>query len=174
MGIGIQICGLNGCGKSTLGRALAEKLGVHFIDNEDLFFPGANKDNPYADPRPREEVEELLADVIDEHGDFVFAAVRGDYGARNVCMYSYVIVVEVPREIRLQRVRDRSFRKFGSRMLAGGDLHTQEEAFFAMAASRQNDYVEKWLRTLNCPVIRVDGTRPIEENVDHIIGQIGM
>ena len=26
MGIGIQICGLNGCGKSTLGRALAEKM----------------------------------------------------------------------------------------------------------------------------------------------------
>ena len=33
MGIGIQICGLNGCGKSTLGRALAEKIGFHFIDN---------------------------------------------------------------------------------------------------------------------------------------------
>ena len=32
MGIGIQICGLNGCGKSTLGRALAEKIGFHFID----------------------------------------------------------------------------------------------------------------------------------------------
>ena len=33
MGIGIQICGLNGCGESTLGRALAEKIGFHFIDN---------------------------------------------------------------------------------------------------------------------------------------------
>lgn len=38
MGIGIQICGLNGCGKSTLGKALSEKLGFHFIDNENLFF----------------------------------------------------------------------------------------------------------------------------------------
>ncbi len=26
MGTGIIICGLNGCGKSTLGKALAEKL----------------------------------------------------------------------------------------------------------------------------------------------------
>lgn len=29
MGTGIQICGLNGCGKSTLGRALAERIGFH-------------------------------------------------------------------------------------------------------------------------------------------------
>lgn len=39
MGTGIIICGLNGVGKSTLGKALAEKLHFHFIDNEDLYFP---------------------------------------------------------------------------------------------------------------------------------------
>ena len=38
MARGIQVCGLNGCGKSTLGRALAQKIGFHFIDNEELFF----------------------------------------------------------------------------------------------------------------------------------------
>ena len=36
--MGILICGLNGCGKSTLGRQLAERLGCRFIDNEDLYF----------------------------------------------------------------------------------------------------------------------------------------
>lgn len=40
MGIGIVVCGLNGCGKSTLGKALAEQMGIHYIDNEDLFFHG--------------------------------------------------------------------------------------------------------------------------------------
>ena len=39
MGIGIIVCGLNGVGKSTLGKALAEKLNFYFIDNEDLYFP---------------------------------------------------------------------------------------------------------------------------------------
>ena len=33
--MGILICGLNGTGKSTLGRMLAERLGYCFIDNED-------------------------------------------------------------------------------------------------------------------------------------------
>ena len=37
--MGILICGLNGTGKSTLGKMLADRLGYEFIDNEDLCFP---------------------------------------------------------------------------------------------------------------------------------------
>ena len=33
--VGILVCGLNGTGKSTLGRILAVRLGYAFIDNED-------------------------------------------------------------------------------------------------------------------------------------------
>ena len=173
MGIGIQICGLNGCGKSTLGKALAERIGLHFIDNEHLYFSRPNADEPYANPKSRAEVERLLMDEVNEHPDFVFSAVKGDYGKDIVPMYNYVVVIDVPKEIRTQRVRNRSFQKFGDRMLIGGDLYGQEEAFFEMAASRQDDYIENWLRKVNCPIIRVDGTKPIEENVEYIIHVIG-
>lgn len=44
--MGIIICGLNGTGKSTFGKALAEKLHFHFIDIENLYFPKTN-------PNPR-------------------------------------------------------------------------------------------------------------------------
>jgi thymidylate kinase len=84
-------------------------------------------------------------------------------------MYNYVVVIDVPKEIRTQRVRNRSFQKFGDRMLIGGDLYVQEESFFQMVESRQDDFIENWLRKVNCPIIRVDGTKPIEENVEYII-----
>ena len=67
-----------------------------------------------------------------------------------------------------ERVRNRSFQRFGSRMLPGGDQYEREERFFALVRSREEDTVEKWLRHLSCPVRRVDGTRPVEENVDLI------
>ena len=38
--------------------------------------------------------------------------------------------------------------------------------------SRDENTVEEWLQSLSCPVIRVDGTGPVEENVDFIISQM--
>lgn len=168
MGTGILVCGLNGVGKSTLGRALAERLGFHFIDNEDLYFPKTDPDYPYAFGRSREEVEKLLFSEIAAHRDFVFTSVKGDYGDAAQPFFQYAVCIEVPRELRLQRVRNRSLQRFGSRMLPGGDLYQQEAGFQDFVASRPEDTVSKWMRQLSCPVIRVDGTRPIEENAARI------
>lgn len=172
MGTGIQICGLNGCGKSTVGRALAKEMGFHFIDNENLYFSRTDMNEPYTNAKSRDEVEKLLMREVHEHDHFVFAAVKGDYGKEIIPMYKYVVLMEVPREIRLQRVRNRSFQKFGNRISEGGDLYEQEEFFFHMVESRHEDYVENWVQTLNCPVIKVDGTKPVEENIALIIKQI--
>lgn len=174
MGTGIQICGLNGCGKSTIGRALAQKIGFHFIDNEDLYFPKSDPLDPYASPRSREDAERLLLQEVKKHPYFVFAAVRGDYGKEIQPLYSCVIMVEVPKEIRLKRIRNRSFQKFGERMMPGGDLHEGEEAFFKMAEARDDGYVEKWLKDVSCPIIRIDGTKPTEENVEYIIRKMNL
>ena len=170
MARGIQVCGLNGCGKSTLGRALAQKIGFHFIDNEELFFTRNAADEPYQNPRSRAEVEKLLMEEVRRHGDFVFAAVKGDYGGAILPLYRYAVLIEVPKEIRLRRVRDRSFQQFGGTMKPGGDLYESEEVFFQTAAARPEDYAESWARTLPCPVVVVDGTRPVEENVERLAG----
>ena len=174
MGIGIQICGLNGCGKSTLGKALAEKLDFHFIDNENLYFAREHANEPYANPRSEEEVERLLINEVIEHPNFIFSAVRGNYGKEIIPMYNYVVVIEAPKEVRSQRVRNRSFQKFGKRMLIDGDLYEREEAFFRMAESRKDDYVENWLKMVKCPIIRIDGTKKIEENVQIIVQAINL
>lgn len=172
MGTGIMVCGLNGCGKSTLGRALAKELDFNFIDNECLFFSRKSETEPYINPKSRDEAIKLLMDEVHKHSDFVFAAVKGDYGKEILPLYDYIIEINVPKDIRLQRVRDRSYQKFGNRMLVGGDLYESEERFFNFVESRPDNYVEKWVRTLNCPVIKVDGTKSIEYNIAFILKQI--
>ncbi|MCI8979347.1 MAG: AAA family ATPase [Clostridia bacterium] len=172
MGTGIIICGLNGAGKSTLGKALAEKLNFHFIDNEDLYFPKTDPNYLYASPRTRKEVEELLLNEIESHENFVFASVKGDYGEIFYPFWQYAVLIEVPKDIRIQRVKNRSFAKFGSRMLSGGDLYEQEEHFFDLVKSRAENSVEEWTKSLNCPVIRIDGTKTIAENINFITEHI--
>ena len=38
MRCGICLCGLNGCGKTTLAKALAETLGFKHLDIENYYF----------------------------------------------------------------------------------------------------------------------------------------
>lgn len=172
MGTGIIICGLNGAGKSTLGKALAKELGVYFIDNEDLYFPKNDPDYLYASPRSRKEAEVLLESEINAHEDFVFASVHGDYGG-SICPYfRYAVLISLPKDVRMERIRNRSFQKFGDRMLPGGDLYEQEQKFFDFARSRAENLVEEWAASLSCPVIRVDGTKSVVENIKFIIAQI--
>ena len=163
--MGIILFGMNGSGKSTLGRALALSLGWRFIDNEDLYFPKTDAGYLYAGERTQAEVEHLLLEAVSEDDRFVFAAVRGNYGEAVLPHYRAAVLVEVPRETRLTRVRQRSLGKFGDRALPGGDLYKKEKAFYDLIAARPEDYALRWLDGLTLPVLRVDGTRPVEENI---------
>lgn len=167
--MGIIVCGLNGSGKSTLGRALAERLGWRFIDNEDLYFPKNDPAHPFANPRSLDEVTRLLLEAVSVEERFVFASVKGDYGEAVQAHYQAAVLVEVPREERLQRVRARSWGKFGERMLPGGDMYASEQAFFDMVSARPEDYTRRWLDPLSIPVLRVENIRLVEESITQIM-----
>jgi dephospho-CoA kinase len=167
--MGILICGLNGTGKSTLGRILADRMGYEFIDNEDLFFPKTDPSYTFSSPRSEEEVIRLLEDKISGNNRFIFAAVKGNYGDRLVALLDYIVLIEVPKQIRSNRVRDRSYLKFGDRILPGGDLYEKENKWFSLTDNRPDTYVTDWLETLDCPVIRIDGTLPVEKNVNYLL-----
>ncbi len=167
--MGILICGLNGAGKSTIGRMLADRMGYEFIDNEDLWFPKADSSYTFSGLRSEEEVIRLLEERISGNNRFVFAAVKGNYGDKLIASLDHIVLVEVPKQIRSRRVRDRSYQKFGDRILPGGDLHDKEKKWFSLTDSRPDAYVTDWLETVDCPVIRIDGTRPVEENVDYLV-----
>ncbi len=170
--MGILICGLNGTGKSTLGKMLADRIGYEFIDNEDLYFPKADAEYIFSNPRSKEEAVRLLEEKIDRNKRFVFAAVKGDYGDKLIASLDHIVLVEAPKQIRSQRVRNRSFSKFGERILPGGDLYDKEEAWFSLTDSRPEDYTAQWLETVNCPVICINGTLPVQQNVDDLVSAL--
>ena len=170
--MGILICGLNGTGKSTLGRILANRLEYEFIDNEDLFFPRTDPSYAFSGPRSKEEVIRLLEERTGENSRFIFAAVKGNYGDKLMASLDHIILIEVPKQIRSQRVRDRSYQKFGDRILPGGDLYDKESNWFSLTDNRPETYVTDWLETVDCPVIRIDGTQPVEENVDYLVSML--
>ena len=163
MRCGICVCGLNGSGKTTLANALAKELNFKHMDVENYYFSAT--DNSYSSPRTREEVKKLLLEDIKKNPCFVFSAVNGNMASDINEHYDLIIYLEVPLNVRMERIRQRAIDNFGDRVLPGGDLYEQEEKFFQYAEKRTPNKIEDWLTTLPCNILRLDGTKPIQENV---------
>lgn len=163
----IIVCGLNGAGKSTIVRALADKTGWATGDIEDYYFPKTDAAHPWKVQRT--EVQHDLR----AHDNFILAAVRGNYGEEVPKLFTAAVFVSVPMEIRMQRVHQRAIDKFGDRVLEGGDMYESEQAFYQMIAKRSEKTVTDWLAGLQIPVITLDGTRPVVESVETICKAIG-
>ena len=161
----ILVCGLNGAGKSTFGKALAGELGCPWLDIEDFYFPGRSSGDPYVSSRSREEVSAALLAAMQERERFVLSSVTADYGGEAEALLDLAVFLHVPEEVRMTRVRSRSYGKFGDRMLPGGDLYQQEERFFNLVKNRSEDRVSSWLARIGLPVIHLDGTLPVERNI---------
>ncbi len=167
--MGILICGLNGVGKSTIGKILAERMSYQFIDNEELYFPKTDKSYEFANPRSKDEVIRILEEKIEDNDKFIFAAVQGDYGEKLLGKIDNVVLIEVPKETRMERVKMRSAKKFGDRISDNGDLEQKENSWFEKVNSRPEDFVTKWLEKVTCPIIRIDGSAKVEENVSYLL-----
>lgn len=170
MKYGIAIVGANGSGKTTMGKKLADLLGYKHMDIEDYYFK--KSEIPYTNPRTREEVQKLMQADVKKNDKFIISAVNCDLGEYINSLYNYVIYIQAPLDIRLERVRKRSFDKFGNRILVGGDMYKQEQKFFDSVVSRTMKKTDRWVKKLKCPVIYIDGTKPIEENCKLIIEKI--
>ncbi|MBI9015145.1 MAG: AAA family ATPase [Clostridiales bacterium] len=162
MSNGIIVFGLNGSGKSTLGKELANILNYKHMDIEDYFF--FESDIPYTKQRTRQEYLSLMIEDIKEHNNFVLSAVKGEFGADISSLYKLGVFIDVPYDIRIKRVEQRSIDKFGDRVKAGGDMYESEKEFLEFVKSRDVEDIKKWSDTLDCKIIRVDGTNDILDN----------
>ena len=162
---GIAIVGLNGSGKTTLGRVLAEKLGYFRIDVEDYYFPA---EGAFDKPRSRDEVERMMLADIGEHENFVLSSVCADFESIEP-FYELIVYLEAPKEERMKRIRQRSADRFGDRVLPGGDLYENEEAFFAFAEKRTPEKVEKWIKESSCRCVRINSCKRVEEIVAEVL-----
>ena len=167
---GICICGLNGSGKTTLAASLARSLDYKHMDIEDYYFLPSNI--PYSHPRTKEEVIPLVIEDMLKNPCFVFSYIKGDMTPEINEKFDLVVYLDVPKDIRMKRIRQRAFDKFGERVLVGGDMYEQEEAFFKMVSGRDDTAIKAWLDTLSCKVIILDGTKPIENNIQIILEEI--
>ena len=164
---GIVVFGANGCGKTTLGRELARQLNIKHFDVEDYCFE--KSEIPYSKPCSKSAAMERMIVDLEKCDFFVLSGVTGDYGDTIRSMYQLGVFLSVPIAIRLERVKRRSFEQYGNRVLAGGDMFEREQEFFEFVRTRNLSVIDEWVKTLTCPILPLDGTKSIPENLELIL-----
>ncbi|MBQ9314503.1 MAG: AAA family ATPase [Clostridia bacterium] len=130
----IIICGLNGSGKTTLGEALSKRIGYLHRDIEMYYFNTSN-DNKYSKARSKDDVIKDLENDFNKYENIVFTACKGDYGMLDD-LYDFAIYIRLDRDTRLNRVKERTFKQFGNKVLEDSKLYQQEMQFWEMAYNR--------------------------------------
>ncbi|MFL1418338.1 AAA family ATPase [Pseudomonas fildesensis] len=160
----IHILGAAGAGTTTLGKALAERLGVAYFDSD--FFYWQPTPAPFTVARPRDERIRLLQEQTAGLEGWVLSGSLCGWGDPMIEHFTHVVFLRLDPNLRLQRLRLREVQRYGDQILEGGSRHANSVAFLAWTARyddgnhslRSLRRHETWLKPLTCPVIRLDAT----------------
>jgi hypothetical protein len=160
----IHIMGASGAGTTTLGRALADSLAVPHHDTDDYYWRPT--DPPYQETRDISDRLRLMHDLFLPGQAWVLSGSLDSWGDPLIRFVDLVVFLRVPTEIRLLRLRDRESR----RGLADDDfLEWASHYDDGTREGRSLPRHQAWLKTLHCPVLRLDGTLPVAALVDQIV-----
>ncbi len=167
------LVGGSGSGTSTLGRALARALGVVHFEADDWFH--APTDPPYLSPRTPEARKARLEVDLADHGAWVISGGVMGWGVE--VDPTLAVLLDLPPAIRLERLKTREEQRFGARITPGGDMYEAHRAFMTWAAGYDDGTVEgktkpaheAWLKTLPCPTLTLDATRPVAVLVSEVL-----
>lgn len=165
----IHILGASGSGTTSLGEALARRLACPHFDADDFFWE--KTDPPFTRQRSVEERRRLLETTLSKAPSWVLSGSVTGWGNFLKPAFSHVIFLHLPREPRLSRLMARERERFGERLFPGGDMEQQHLAFMAWAARyddggldvRSRALHEQWMRSLPCPVLRLESTIAVPE-----------
>ena len=135
-------------------------------------------DIPFTVSRPLDERIKLLQSAIVGCNGFVISGSMWDWSEPFVPLFDLAVFVTAPTDVRVARLEERERERYGARVCEGGDMYNNSRKFIEFAKTYDTDNPdrslrlhEEWIATLPCPVLRVDGTATVSENIARIVEQ---
>jgi adenylate kinase family enzyme len=172
----IHITGASGSGTTSLGRVLAEEIGVLHLEADDFFW--LRTEPPYTTSRNRDERIDLLLKSARPELSWILSGSALTWGAKIEPLLDLIVFLRLDPQLRVHRLRQREMARYGARIQPGGDLVAMHKDFMDWAARydtagpEQRSLIahEQWLATQACPVLRFDSSRPIADLVREVRG----
>ena len=168
----IHIFGASGAGTTTLGSLLARRLKIPHFDTDDYYW--IETEVPYTEKREVSERVELLRTDLEKHSSWVLSGSCCGWGDFTITMFTLVVFLWIPHELRMARLRKREIDLFGLEAVSpGGWFHDNHREFmswaekydFAGTDMRSRALHEQWISKLPCRVIRFEQPLPALEQV---------
>ena len=176
----IHVTGASGSGVSTLGAALAGRLGCAQLDTDGFYWRPT--DPPYRESRSIAERLALIEAAMDAAAaGWVLSGSLDGWGDPLIPRFGRVVFLTAPAELRLQRLAERERRRNGAAIEPGGPLHAHHLDFMAYAAGydtavftgtlagRHLARHQAWLARLPCQVLRLDGALATDVLADAVL-----
>ena len=130
----IVITGASGSGTTTLGAAVAKRLGCTHLDADDAFW--VKTDPPFTTKRPLDERDAWIRARLEASRAWVLSgSVVGWPWPSPQRDIDLAVFVVIPAEVRMERLRARELGRYGAAALEpGGVMYENSVEFLAWAA----------------------------------------
>lgn len=160
----VHIFGASGSGTTTLGRLIGSLNGWTHLDSDDYFW--LPTDPPFTRKRPGAERVTLIQRDMDAAQNVVLSGSLVNWGDVLIPRFTLCIRTVLDPSLRLERLHQREWARFGARIDPGGDMAQTHQEFLDWAARYDDGPVtmrsralhDQWQKKLTCPVITVDTT----------------
>lgn len=137
--IRLLITGGPGSGASTTGARIARNLGIPRIDSDDYFHKPT--DPPFQEQYSPDERRTLIHEAIAKSSSWLLSGSISSWGVGDI-RFSHAVILNVGKEIRLERLRTREKERFGARIEAGGDMFEEHNSFLEWASHYESGDLE--------------------------------
>ena len=174
----LHVLGASGAGTTTLGAALAHRLGHPHVDADSLFW--LPTDPPFTTRRPRDKRQAMLLRLLPVAGQWVFSGSAPEWARPIEPSYDLVVFLWLDPAVRMERLRQRETARYGKRLEAGGDMAVASAEFLKWAEAYDTAGPEQrslighvtWLATLKAPVLRLDSAAPLKDLVFAVLSRL--
>lgn len=171
----IHITGASGSGTTSLGRALSQSLDLSHFDTDDFYWMPTEQ--PYTTKRDPTERLALMQKLFVPAQEWILTGSVMGWGDTLIPQLDLIVFLRATTQTRIERLRERENRRFGAEAVSpGGPRHVMHVEFLEWAAQYEQQGFkgrsarrhEVWLELATCPVLRLDGTQPMDTLVTSV------
>ena len=164
----IHIFGASGSGTTALGRKLGQALQIAVFDSDTYYWENSTVE--FTIKRDVIKRNAMLAAEISTHKNWITSGTIMSWKSDIPQQFTHAIFLYLETETRIARLHSREVARYGAEAVApGGKRHQLATEFLAWAAhyddgtlsGRSLPLHEAWMKTLHCPILRLNSQAPV-------------